>query len=187
MRRGSGLGGRAHREIRARSFGSGRENPCGLHVRAREVEGGFRATYRPQPHHAGFPQALHGGITAALLDEVMAYPASRPLGRFVATRELHVWYDRPVPMDRPIVIDAWLESAGADRFVVAGELCAERGRPLARGRAVYRRLPDDRVAAFLGPRATRRVVPPSPRAARPGPAAPSAKRRSRAAPRPRRG
>ncbi len=156
MGRGAGLTGAAHREIRARSFGSGRDNPCGLAVRARRVGSLYRAIYRPKVGHMGFPSALLGGITAALLDEVMAYPASRQAGRFVATRSLEVWYDRPVPMDVPIVIDAWLEKERGRTFFVAGCLYVRRGEVLARARARYRQLPDDKLERFLESRAPRK-------------------------------
>lgn len=148
----------AHAEIRRESFGSGRDNPCGLNVVPRRNGRVFCAVYRPRPAHIGFPRVLHGGITASLLDEVMAYPASRAAGRFVATRDLHVRYLRPVPADRAVRVEAWLRAAWGRSYTVEGRLFVRGGPVLATARARYRVVPADRVGEFFaGSGSPRRV------------------------------
>ena len=52
-------------------FICGLENPVGLHLHIYEVEPGMVETsYRAPEHFQGYPGVLHGGIVAALLDEI---------------------------------------------------------------------------------------------------------------------
>ncbi|MBI3185693.1 MAG: PaaI family thioesterase [Myxococcales bacterium] len=147
MRPGSQACARA--EIRARCFGCGTRNPGSLGLCPRTVGGRFVAEFLPRPEHVGFPGALHGGVTAALLDEMMARPAERAARSFVATYELRVRYRRPVPSGQRVVVEAWLEASRGRAFIVRGALRSGRGEILATGRAEYRSLSGRKAAAFL--------------------------------------
>jgi uncharacterized protein (TIGR00369 family) len=81
-------------------FVCGVDNGMGLHTRFYETtDGELIAVCTPQPEHQSYPNTLHGGITAAILDET--------IGRAIACRseemiwgvtlDLHVKYRRPVP------------------------------------------------------------------------------------------
>lgn len=62
-------------------FICGVENPVGLHLHFYETEPGVIETaYTAPDHFEGFPGVLHGGIVAAIIDEVSgrAYMGSDP-------------------------------------------------------------------------------------------------------------
>jgi uncharacterized protein (TIGR00369 family) len=48
---------------------------------------------------------VHGGISAALLDEVAAY-AAMGVSKQIVTAELNVRYLKPVPIGREIIVEA---------------------------------------------------------------------------------
>ncbi len=97
-------------------FACGQSNVAGLQLRF-FVEGEHtKAIFTPKPHHCGYPNVLHGGIVAALLDETMAWAANRAIARMTVTGELTVRYVQPVPGDRDI--HAWAEVTKANRRLV---------------------------------------------------------------------
>jgi acyl-coenzyme A thioesterase PaaI-like protein len=65
-----------------------------------------RARYRIPDRFHGAPGVAHGGIVATILDEVSCAVAVFVADRFVVTGELVVRYERPVPVDAPLEIDA---------------------------------------------------------------------------------
>jgi uncharacterized protein (TIGR00369 family) len=78
----------------------GAENPLGLKGRFYELENGELAgVFAPRPEHQSYPQLLHGGISAAILDETIgrAITITHP-GTWGVTAELTVRYRRPVPI-----------------------------------------------------------------------------------------
>ncbi len=97
-------------------FICGLENPIGLHLHFYETEPGVVETeYSAPDHFQGYPGVLHGGIVAALLDEVSmrAQMGSDPLNsRFLFTGKLEIKYRKNVPIGRKLKI---VGKAGANR------------------------------------------------------------------------
>jgi uncharacterized protein (TIGR00369 family) len=54
-------------------FGSGKENPCSLHLVTKPEGNKVIIELTVDETHCCFPGILHGGITFAMLDEVMCY------------------------------------------------------------------------------------------------------------------
>jgi len=78
----------------------GIENEYGLKTRFHETEANeVIALFRPQHFHQSYPNLTHGGISAALLDEVIgrAIMAFYDRNTFGVTIELNVKYKKPVP------------------------------------------------------------------------------------------
>lgn len=76
-------------------FVCGPENPFGLHMHFRETDEGVEADFTCEARHCGWPGIQHGGITAAILDEVCAYvPYFRGLVTMTADLQLH--YDEAI-------------------------------------------------------------------------------------------
>jgi acyl-coenzyme A thioesterase PaaI-like protein len=86
----------------------GLENPVGLHLHIYETEPGMvETTYTAPDHFQGYPGILHGGILAALIDELggRAHMGSDPLNpRFMFTAKLEVKYRKNVPIGKPLKI-----------------------------------------------------------------------------------
>jgi acyl-coenzyme A thioesterase PaaI-like protein len=120
-----------------RCFGCGPAHPTGLRVRCfRTAEGVASPIVVPRVYE-GPPGAVHGGIVAAYLDEVLGGAAARAAGRPAVTGELTVRYVKPVPSETPLLGRARLV-ANHGRYVdVEGSLedwNARRVVATARGR-----------------------------------------------------
>ncbi len=89
-------------------FACGAANDSGLNLEFEAIEGGgVTALYVPQDRHQGWPNVLHGGIVATLLDESAAYVAYAR-GQHAATARLNVRYSRAAPLDTPLRVTATL-------------------------------------------------------------------------------
>ncbi|MEE6174920.1 PaaI family thioesterase [Mycobacterium sp. 050134] len=95
----------------------------------------LRGTIMLSPIHAGPIATAHGGVLAALLDELTSM-AIMALGRFGYTRTLTVTYHRPTPLDKELSL--WAHSAGqtGSVFLTSGEIRCE-GRVTASAVAVH--------------------------------------------------
>jgi acyl-coenzyme A thioesterase PaaI-like protein len=129
-------------------FICGLENPIGLHLHIYEVEPGtVESEYIAPDHFQGYPGVLHGGIVAAILDEIsgrahMGSDPSKP--RFMFTGKLEIKYRRNVPIGKLLKI---VGKAGRERstFVEAwaGIYDGETGELLAEANAVHINVPEN--------------------------------------------
>jgi len=89
-------------------FICGMENPVGLHLHIYEsAPGEVESSYIAPDHFQGYPGVLHGGIVAAIIDEISgrAHMGSDPLDpRFMFTAKIEVKYRRNVPIGRRLKI-----------------------------------------------------------------------------------
>lgn len=114
-------------------FACGLLNETGLQLKFYESENGTVVAETSIPaRFEGYPGLVHGGIQAAILDEVASRSAMT--GRhhqFVVTAKLELWYRKPVPTETSL------------KFI--GRLLRSRGR-LHTAHAELR-LPDGSIAA----------------------------------------
>ena len=123
-------------------FLCGMENPIGLHLHMYEVEPGvIEAEYIAPDHFQGYPGVLHGGIVAALIDEISgrAHMGSDPKDpRFMFTGKLEVRYRKNVPVGKLLKI---VGKAGMNRRNIAegwaGIYDAETNELLAEGTGMH--------------------------------------------------
>ena len=114
-------------------FVCGLENEVGLKLRfADNGTDEVRSEITLHRRYQGYPGVVHGGITAAMLDEI----AGRVMmignpNRFMMTATLEIKYRKPVPVETPLTL--------------VGTLIRDRGR-LAEAHAEIR-LPDGTVAS----------------------------------------
>ncbi len=89
-------------------FICGMENPVGLHLHIYETAPGeVESSYIAPDHFQGYPGVLHGGIVAALIDEISgrAHMGSDPMDpRFMFTAKLEVKYRKNVPIGKLLKI-----------------------------------------------------------------------------------
>lgn len=94
-----------------RNFVSGQRNPVGLRLHYR-LEGAADgralvvADWTPDEAHVGFPGVAHGGLVAAVLDDVMGRVAVLRR-RWVVTARMEVRYRGPAPLGVPLRFEAW--------------------------------------------------------------------------------
>ena len=84
---------------------SGVANPLATDLVARRVGDGVRCEVELGPACEGPPGHAHGGIIAALFDDATAF-LTRLLDETCVASELTVHYRRPVPIGRPLHIEA---------------------------------------------------------------------------------
>lgn len=129
-------------------FICGMENPVGLHLHIYETAPGeVESTYVAPEHFQGYPGVLHGGIVAAIIDEISgrAHMGSDPLDpRFMFTARLEVKYRKNVPIGKQLKI---VGKAGKSRSKSAeawsGIYDAETNELLAEGNVLLINVPDE--------------------------------------------
>lgn len=107
-------------------FICGRQNPFGLKLdfyedaEAEQV----RIEFTVSGEYQGYPGVVHGGIVAAILDElagraIMLYRSDEEL---MATLRLTVRYRQPTPTETPLTGVGWVERISSRGARVAGEI-----------------------------------------------------------------
>ena len=130
-------------------FICGLENPIGLHLHIYETQPGVVETeYTAPDHFQGYPGVLHGGIVAAILDEVSgrAHMGDADTPRFMFTGKLEVKYRKNVPIGKPLKI---IGKAGKSKRNVAeawaGIYNMETNELLAEGNAMHIDVPIEQM------------------------------------------
>jgi uncharacterized protein (TIGR00369 family) len=114
-------------------FVCGEENAAGLQTRFYSEHDVVKAPLRPAGHHCGYANIVHGGVTAAILDECMGWAASRVIRRMCFTADLNIRYLKHVPGDRELTacarvlksskrlvqVQGWLEDADGVEYARA--------------------------------------------------------------------
>lgn len=129
-------------------FICGLENPVGLHLHIYETEPGVVETqYIAPDHFQGYPGVLHGGIVAALIDEISgrAHMGSDPNNpRFMFTGKLEVKYRKNVPIGKLLKIVGKVgKTKGKVAEAWAGIYDAETNELLAEGTGMHVDVPQE--------------------------------------------
>lgn len=139
----------------------GQENVLGLHVRFFELAvpddeaaGGPAAAgpellglFTPREEHQSYPGRLHGGISSAVLDEVIgrAITISHP-GAWGVTAELTVRYLQPVPLDQELRVIGRITRDTRRLFEGTGEILLPDGTVAVRAAGKYVRMTLEEIA-----------------------------------------
>ena len=124
-------------------FVCGVENAHGLHIQFYEEQPGkITASITVPGHFQGYPDIVHGGIIAAMLDEVSGRTImSNQEARFMVTASLSIRYRKPVPVEKPLKLVGLLKEDLGGVARVHGEILDEAGTLLAEGEAVLASVP----------------------------------------------
>lgn len=129
-------------------FVCGVSNPFGLHLRFYETgPGEVRADVTLPEHFQGYPGITHGGIIAAMLDEVAgrAHMGAGDKPRFMFTASLKVRYRLNVPTGKPLRLEG---KAGARKGRMAessSAIYSSDGTLLADAEAILVDVPDTMI------------------------------------------
>ncbi len=100
----------------------GVENPQGMHLQfCRDHNGGIVGRFQCDPKYAGYPQILHGGIVASLLDGAMTNLLFAD-GVRAMTAELVVRFRRPVRVSDPAIVSATRRKSHPPLYVLKARL-----------------------------------------------------------------
>ncbi|MGE5292355.1 MAG: PaaI family thioesterase [Micromonosporaceae bacterium] len=127
IRSAPGPGDRAFTQLHSPITGEG--NPLAPPIRiATTPEGTARAEFTLGPAYEGPPDAVHGGVCAAILDHLLGWAAVAG-GRPGMTAGLRLRYRRPTPVGEPLVAEAWISAVEGRTTVVDGRILNGRGSP----------------------------------------------------------
>ena len=128
-----------------RCFVCGRENPVGLRLEFHEDSEARQvvAQFSVPAAYQGYPGSVHGGVVAAVLDEVAgrAVLLGGADDNLMATLRLTVRYRRPTPTETPLTAVGWVQRVGGVGVRVAGELRLSDGTVTADCEAVLVEVP----------------------------------------------
>ena len=132
----------------------GVENQFGLQTRFYETEENeLIAIFTPREEHQSYPGIAHGGVSAALLDEVIgrAIMIHHDQETFGVTMDLQVKYRKPVPLGVELKAVARITRDSGRRFAGSGELYLPDGSVAvsAEGKYLKRNVSDITSTEFI--------------------------------------
>jgi uncharacterized protein (TIGR00369 family) len=131
-------------------FVCGVNNPFGLHTDFFELEdGSLAAKVTPSEHHQSYPGRLHGGISAALLDETIGRAISvQEPGTWAVTVEINTRYKKPVPYGVALTVTGRITENSRRLFTGEGEILLPSGEVAVMATAKYMKLKLSQIADF---------------------------------------
>lgn len=131
-------------------FVCGLKNASGLHASFFEVEGDqLVALFTPCEEHQGYPDRLHGGLAATILDET--------IGRAMNINNAEVWgvtvefsvrYKKPVPLNQELRVVGRIDKQNRRLYEGTGEILLPDGQVAVEGSGKYLKLPLEEIADF---------------------------------------
>jgi acyl-coenzyme A thioesterase PaaI-like protein len=131
-------------------FVCGLQNSFGLKASFFEVEGEqLVALFTPCEQHQGYPDRLHGGLAATILDET--------IGRAININQNEIWgvtvefkvrYRKPVPLEQELKAVGRITSQNRRFFEGTGEILLPNGEVAVEGYGKYIKLPLEEIADF---------------------------------------
>ena len=126
-------------------FACGLENPSGLHLRFQDDgRDEVFAELTIGPEHQGYPGVVHGGIVAAILDEVGGRTVM--IGdhlRFFITAKMDLKFRRPVPVGTPLRAVGRLVKQRERLAIARAEIRTLEGAVLAEAEMLLTDIPPD--------------------------------------------
>lgn len=125
-------------------FVCGVNNESGLAMKFYEHgPGDVTATYEVPEHFQGYPGVVHGGIIAAMLDEVAGRAAmTGKHEQFRYSAKLEIKYRKPVPIGEPLLVHGWVVEQRGSRAIAKADLRQQDGTLLSEAEALLVDLPD---------------------------------------------
>ena len=132
-------------------FVCGVENPHGLHLVFKQTgPGEISADYIVPEQFQGYPGVVHGGIVAAMLDEIsgrahMGDDPNKP--RFMFTARLELRYRKNVPVGQPLHLVGRAQKSKGRTATASGQIFGPDGTLLAEAEALLVDVPGEVVDA----------------------------------------
>ena len=130
-------------------FVCGLANPFGLKLRFFETSPGeITADYTVSEEYQGYPGVVHGGIVAAMLDEISgrALMNGDP-PRFMFTARLDIHYRKNVPVGQPLHLVGKAGTTKRRSATATGQIFDAQGMLLAEAEAVLVDIPENVIQA----------------------------------------
>lgn len=110
-------------------FGCGIDNKSGLKASFYEVDSNeLVAIFKPVNEYQSYPERLHGGISATILDETLGRVISiEEESIWGVTAELNIKYKKPVPLDQELKVVARITRNTSRIFEGEGKILLANG------------------------------------------------------------
>ena len=132
-----------------RCFVCGRANPIGLNITFKRVGDEVYCEFKPDERYIGYPGRVHGGILAAVLDEVMGWACSVASGKFFYTVEFAIRYKRPAAPGKKLIARAMSKAQKHGLTFAEAQLKYEDGTIIATAKGAYYPLSDEETRELL--------------------------------------
>jgi acyl-coenzyme A thioesterase PaaI-like protein len=127
------------------NFVHGLRNTSGLHLQYRLEGERVVTTWVPEAEHSGFPGFVHGGLIAAVLDDVMGR-CSVLHRRWVVTGRMETRYREGAPIGAALRVEARIRRITRRVMQAEGSMALEDGAVVAEATGTYLPVP----TALLG-------------------------------------
>lgn len=118
-------------------FVCGRSNPCGMGIEWQLFpEGSVESNFVMDIRHQGPPGYVHGGASAALLDEALGLSIWYA-GLQVVTVNLNINYLKPVPLGKQVHIQGAMSGRENRRIYAEGKIVLPDGEEAVTARGIY--------------------------------------------------
>jgi acyl-coenzyme A thioesterase PaaI-like protein len=134
-----------HRQPNSRMcFVCGMQNPIGLKIIFEADGQRVWAQFTAHDEHQGYPGVLHGGITFALLDEVIGRVAMEvdESSPWMMTAKAEMRYRKPVPIGEELTLMGELTRVRSRAIEGRGELRLSDGTIAVEASAMYVKVPE---------------------------------------------
>lgn len=130
----------------------GLKNELGLKAAFYELENGdVAALFRTREEHQSYPGRLHGGIAAAILDEVIGRAMMvKDKSAWGVTVELSLRYKKPIPLGQELRAVGKVIKDSRRLFEGSGEILLANGDVAVSAVGKYMKMPIDRITDFDG-------------------------------------
>lgn len=130
------------------NFVHGLRNPSGLHLQYALEGDRVVTTWTPSREHAGFPGLVHGGLIAAVLDDVMGR-CSVLQRRWVVTGRMETRYRQGAALGEPLRVAGWCTRFTKRVMQAAASMTRADGSVVAEAGGTYLPIPREMLVRML--------------------------------------
>jgi uncharacterized protein (TIGR00369 family) len=118
-------------------FVCGNSNPKSIGIAWQRVtENRIFASFKFSEYQQGPPGFVHGGASAAVMDEAMGLAVFHS-GYKVVTANLSIEYGKPIPLGKPVKIQAVMSGKTESRILALGEILLPDGSVAVSAKGIY--------------------------------------------------
>jgi len=129
--------------------GPGNPHGLGLSLQVETQTGIVSVRFVPRAHHIGFPDIVHGGALAMVLDEAMVWAASWSGKRFCLCGEMSIRFRAAAEIEKPLTCSARVDASRARLITTSAEALEDSGRLIASASGKYVPLSAEQNRAFI--------------------------------------
>jgi acyl-coenzyme A thioesterase PaaI-like protein len=130
-------------------FVCGEKNDFGLHAKFYETDvNELVAIIHPSEEHQGYPDRMHGGIAATIIDETIARSICNGKDEQLwgVTLELKTKFRRPIPLGQELKVVGRVTNEGPRSFEGTGEIVLPSGEIAVSAEGKYLKVKIEKIA-----------------------------------------